>query len=193
VEKKILKNNRRSKVTYDSNNNIFIKEFNPKIKKKFKYLLKLDKYPGYNFKYISDVLNSININTVEVTDFFKYKVITKELKGESLEAALKKSSKEKSKEYIEKYTILIKKLMENKIYFADYSCDNFFVFNDELYALDLEDYRKDYLFIFRKKKMIKVMENKIKTIPKESLEKAELDYDMVYKKILDEEGKNNGE
>lgn len=189
----ILKNNRRSRVTYDDKKEIFIKEFDPKIKKIFKYFFKLEKYPGYNFKYISGVLNSININTVEVKDSFKYKVTTKELKGESLDKALKKASKEKSKEYIEKYISLIQKLMKNKIYFADYSCDNFFVFNDELYALDLEDYRKDFLFIFRKKKMIKVMRTKLKTLPKESLEKAGLDYDIVYKKILDEEGKNNGE
>lgn len=181
---KIIKNDKRSKVVYDSLQKQYRKEFTPKFIKKIKYFLKLDKYPGHNFKYISNLLESLNIRTPEIINFSKDEVITKEIQGKSLEEILKKSSKEESKKYIEEYISLIRKLIENKIYFADYSCDNFYVYNGEIYALDLEDYRSDFLFYIRKKKMFKVMEEKIRTIPKECLEKLDVSYGEILGKIL---------
>ncbi|MGO3801493.1 MAG: hypothetical protein ACTJGM_03675 [Fusobacterium sp.] len=157
---KIIKNDKRSKVMYDSLQKEYIKEFNPKFQKKIKYFFKLEKYPGYNFMYISNLLESLNIRTPEIIHVSKYKIITKEIEGKSLEKILKESPKKELEKYIEEYVNLIKKLIENKIYFADYSCDNFYIHNGEIYALDLEDYRSDFLFNIRKKKMFKVMEEK---------------------------------
>ena len=182
---KIIKNDKRSKVMYDSLQKQYIKEFTPKTTKKIKYFLKLDRYPGYNFRYISNLLESLNIKTPEIINFSKYEVITKKIEGKSLEEILKESSKEETKLYIEKYVDLIRKLIENKIYFADYSCDNFYIHNGEIYALDLEDYRKDFLFNIRKKKMFKVMEEKIRTIPNECLNKLNITYKNVVEKILE--------
>ena len=68
---------------------------------------------------------------------------------------------------------------------ADYTCNNFFMFDGEIYALDLEDYRKDCLFNFRKKKMLKKMESKIQTIPKECLEKINVTHNDILKEILE--------
>lgn len=185
----IIKNDKRSKVLYNSKSKTYIKCFYPKFKKKIKLFFRIGKYPGYNFKYISEKLNSIGVKTVEVIEYGKYKVITKELDGVSLKEALENSNKEKSKIYLEKYIELIKKLFENKIYFADYNSNNFYIFNDEIYALDLEDYRKDGLFIFQKKNMLDKMEEKIKTLPKECLEILNITYEDIIKEILGKEGK----
>lgn len=187
---KIIKNDKRSRVIYDSLQKQYIKEFNPRFNKIAKNFLKLEKYPGYNFRCISNLLESLNIRTPKIINFSKYEVITNEIQGKSLEETLKKSSKEESKKYIEEYISLIRKLIENRIYFADYSCDNFYVYNGEIYALDLEDYRNDFLFYIRKKNMLKVMEEKIRTIPKECLEKLGINYSSVIEKILEKRRKN---
>lgn len=41
------------------------------------------------------------------------------------------------------------------IYFGDFNFDNFIVSQEELCAIDLEDYRKDLFSAFRKKSLIK--------------------------------------
>ena len=41
------------------------------------------------------------------------------------------------------------------IYFGDFNFNNFIVYENELYAIDLEDYRKDFFSIYRKKSLIK--------------------------------------
>ncbi|MFK4785492.1 hypothetical protein [Fusobacterium sp. MFO224] len=180
---KIIKNDKRSRVFYNTKSKEYIKYFCPKFSKRLKYFLGFGKYPGHNFKYISEILNSIGIKTVEIISFDKYKVVTEELEGISLKEALEKSNKEKSKIYLEKYIGVINKLIKNEIYFADYNSDNFYIFEDEIYALDLEDYRKDCLFCFRKKNMLDKMEEKIKSIPKKCLKVLNIGYNEIYKKI----------
>lgn len=181
----VVKNDKRSKVIYNPKNKKYKKCFYPKFSKRIKWFFKMGRYPGHNFKYISDVLNTVGIKTVNITDFNKYEVTTQALPGKPLAEVLKESNTKKAKMCLGKYINLIKKLIDNRIYFADYTCNNFFMFDGEIYALDLEDYRKDCLFNFRKKKMLKKMESKIQTIPKECLEKINVTHNDILKEILE--------
>lgn len=140
---KIVSNQKRSLVYFDENNSSFIKIFKPKFINKLKYFFRLRKYPGDNFFYISKELQNLGIKTVEIIDFSHYKVITKKIAGISLDIYLQKNS---NKEIIQKYIYLVTTLLKNNIYSGDLSYDNFFVKDNEIVVIDLEDYRKVKFF-----------------------------------------------
>ncbi|MGL5055820.1 MAG: RIO1 family regulatory kinase/ATPase [Fusobacteriaceae bacterium] len=150
---------KRSCVFYSHQNHTFIKTFSPKFINRFKFFLGLRRYPGNNFFYISNLLNSLNIKTPEIVTYSKYKVITKDLYGESLEKYLENSVETSS--IINRYVEIILILLKNDIYSGDLSLDNFFVKNDEIYALDLEDYKHNICFKNKKNKIIERLKNKI--------------------------------
>lgn len=147
----------RSSVFYDEEKHIYIKTFNPKFKMKLKYFLGIRRFPGKNFYFISKLLNSLNIKTPEIIEYSNYKVVTKELNGVCLEKELKKGNKELE----DKFSRLITTLFTNKIYSGDLSPDNFIVVDNEIYALDLEDYRAGRLYIFSLKKALKRVRGKV--------------------------------
>lgn len=152
---KVIVNHKRTKVIFNTEGRVYTKYFYPKFDKKIKCFLGLRKYPGRNYKYISDILEEDGIKVAEVINFNKYSVSTKEIIGKNLSEELKNSEKERGKELINKYIEIVSKIINLGIYFGDFNFDNFIVSQEELCAIDLEDYRKDLFSAFRKKSLIK--------------------------------------
>lgn len=137
---KLICEAKRSSVYYDKENDYYLKKFSPKFSKKIKYFFRLRKYPGDNFFYISNLLNSLGIDTPTIINHTKYSVITKRIDGISLEKYIELYPDQENI-MLEKFSNLIIKLFSNNIYSGDLSLDNFIVSDDKIYALDLEDYR----------------------------------------------------
>ncbi|MCQ8212092.1 Mn2+dependent serine/threonine protein kinase [Cetobacterium somerae] len=149
----------RSSVFYDKNRDIFIKKFTPKISSRIKYFFRLRKYPGENFYYISTFLNSLNIKTPTVVKHLNYSVETKNIKGISLEEFIKNNPTDK--DIINKFTTLVITLIDNSIYCGDLSLDNFMVKDNEIYVLDLEDYRHVKFFKHNKDEFLRRLKGKV--------------------------------
>lgn len=183
---KVIANGKYSQVYYDEEKDMYIKYFTPKLKKKIKYFLKLRKYPGENCKYISNIFNKIGIKTPEIIKYDRYLFCTKGIEGKTLKKLITtEDKKEKIDIYIEKYIYIVSKVINNKIYYADFNFSNFILFEDELYILDLEDYKKDIFFILKKKKMLRILKEKILKDMGEVLIKKGIDYEKIYKKIYE--------
>lgn len=149
----------RSSVFYDKTRDLFIKKFTPKLSNKIKYFFKLRKYPGQNFYYISSFLDSLNIKTPIVVTHSNYYVETKNIKGISLEKFIENNPT--NKKIIDDFTSLVLTLITNNIYCGDLSLDNFMVKDDEIYVLDLEDYRHVKFFKHTKEEFLKRLKGKI--------------------------------
>ena len=158
---KIIVNHKRTKVVYDTDKKTYAKYFYPKFDKKLKYLLKIRKYPGENYKYISDILEKDGIEVAEIIYYDKYSIKTKEVNGKSLFEELKEADEVKGKELLNKYIELVSKIINLGIYFGDFNFDNFIVSNEKLYVIDLEDYRKDLFSSYRKKSLIKRLKRQL--------------------------------
>lgn len=94
---KVIVNHKRTKVVFDTEKRIYTKYFYPKYDKRLKFFLGFRKYPGRNYKYISDILEKDGIKVAEIIDFDKYSVSTKEVLGKSLFEELITSDKVKRK------------------------------------------------------------------------------------------------
>ncbi|MDX8335920.1 BUD32 family EKC/KEOPS complex subunit [Candidatus Cetobacterium colombiensis] len=163
---KVIIIHRRSCVYYKVSSDSFIKEFTPKFSSKLKYFFKLRKYPGKNFYYISNLLNSLNIKTAKIISYSNYHIETKNIDGITLEEFIK--IKGDNYDYIiSQYIFLILTLIKNNIYCGDLHFGNFIVKNNELYALDLEDYHHKNIFWSYKKCFLSRLKGKI---PKEIFE-----------------------
>lgn len=155
----IVSDQRRSLVYFDETNNHFIKIFKPKFINKLKYFFRLRKYPGDNFFYIAKELQKLEIKTVEIVNFSHYKVVTKNIDGISLSKYLESNSN--NEQILQKYVHLISTLLKNNIYSGDLSYDNFFVKDNEIIVIDLEDYRKVKFLARTSKEAIRRMYGKI--------------------------------
>ena len=156
---KIISEQKRSLVYFNEEEDTFIKIFKPKFLNRLKYLFRFRKYPGDNFFYISKELKKLEINTVEIISHSHYKIVTKNIHGTPLHIYLEKNRD--NNEIIKKYIFLVTKLLKNDIYSGDLSFDNFFVKNDEIIVIDLEDYRKVKFFKRDKKEAIRRLYGKI--------------------------------
>jgi len=137
----IIVDHRRTKVFYDKEKNTYIKKLYPRLEMRLKYELGLRKYPGKNFQYIANILNDLGIKTPIIERVGKYEIVTKKVEGELLSEYLLKD-----RSIVKEFLDLIVKVLENGIYFGDFNTDNFIVNNGSIYALDLEDYRKELFF-----------------------------------------------
>lgn len=192
---KEISKDKYSQVFYDEKKDIYIKNFTPKLKKRIKFFLGLRKYPGKNYKYISDLFNKMGIKTPEIVEYGKYHIITKNISGKILEKVLEEEKdKIKIEKYLKKYIEIVSIILKNKIYYEDFHFGNFILFNDDLYILDLEDYKKDILFIFRKKKIFKILKRKLMIIVYDKLREKGIDAIKIYKEIKKNVylGENNG-
>ena len=150
------------KVVYDTEAKTYTKTIKLKWKKKIKCILGLRKYPGENIKYIADIFNKNGIKTFEVLKYSKYMVVTKEIDGKSLmDEIINNNDKKYIKILIEKYIDMVTRIIELGVYFGDFNFGNFIVSNGEVYAIDLEDYRKDFLTKFRKKSTMKRLKRQL--------------------------------
>ena len=181
--KKIIAISIRSKVIYDDEEKIYIKYFYPEKIKKIKFFLKLRKYPGENCIYISKFLNNNNIKTAKILEHTKYSIKTKEVQGKNLVEELLEANFLKKEELINKYINLVVKMIELGIYFGDLHFGNFILYNDELYVIDFEDYRKDLFSKFRKKSLLKRLRRYLLRI-NEIYDKEVYDGKKIYNKIL---------
>ncbi len=183
--KRIIAEDKYSKVVFDDEKDEYIKTFTPSLKKKIKFFLKLRKYPGENTKYISDILNSIGIKTPYIKKFEKYMVITEDVKGISLKEVLDKETDNKRIDILlEKYICIVRRIIENKIYYGDFHFNNFLVAGDELFLLDLEDYKKELFFIFSKKKMLRLLKRKLEKTVSYELQEKGYSYTEIYNRII---------
>ena len=152
---KIIVENSRSKVIYNDLEKTYTKYFYSEFGKKIRFFLRLRKYPGKNYKYISDVFEKEGIKVAEIINFDKYMVKTREIPGISLLEYMKLNIDGKKEIFIEKYIELVSKIINLGIYFGDFHFGNFIVYNEEIYVIDLEDYKKDILSKYRKKSLLK--------------------------------------
>lgn len=157
----ILNNNKYSNIKYNKTLDEYEKRFYPPFSKKIKYILRLRKYPGHNFKFISNELNKLGIATADITYCSKYVVKTKNIHGITLETYIDKNY---SHPLIKTFIKLVAKIIDNNIYFGDFALDNFIVKDNIIYAIDLEDYRKEMFFTHTKQYTI---DRLYKSLPKE--------------------------
>lgn len=160
---KIIIDGKLRKVIYDTEKKTYTKTIKCKLKKRIKFYLHLRRYPGENIKYIADLFHKNGINTFEVLSYSKYEVVMSEIEGKTLlEEIITNKDKERSEKLIYKYLDLVTRIIELGVYFGDFNFGNFIVHNDELYAIDLEDYRKDFLTRFRRKPLMKRLKRDLK-------------------------------
>ncbi|MEG1942091.1 MAG: Mn2+dependent serine/threonine protein kinase [Cetobacterium sp.] len=156
---KTVAKHKRSSVFYSEQNDSFIKTFTPKLNRKIKFFFRLRKYPGDNFYYISNLLNSLNIKTPTITKHSKYSIETKNLAGLSLKEYLELNPNDTHA--IEQFINIISTLMKNNIYSGDLTPNNFIFKNGTIYALDLEDYRHNTKLTFKKNEFLRRLKTKI--------------------------------
>ena len=138
-----VKNHKRSIVYYNSVKDTFVKLFFPKVSKKIKYFFQLRKYPGHNFKYINDELNKIGILTAKIVSYDKYSVTTKNLHGPTLDKFIKDDL---NHPLVKEFIKIAVKILKSGFYNGDFAFKNFIVKDNKIYAIDLEDYRKERFF-----------------------------------------------
>lgn len=173
------------KVIYNSENKTYTKIIKCKLKKRIKFFLRIRKYPGENIKYISELFRKNGIKALEVLEYSKYKVVTKEITGKTfLEELISNYNNYENKVLIEEYIKLITKIINLGVYFGDFNFGNFIVHNKELYAIDLEDYRKDFFSKFRRKSLLKRLKRELRKNEKILKNVDEnLRVEDIYKKI----------
>lgn len=150
------------KVVYDTEAKTYTKTIKLKWKKKIKCILGLRKYPGENIKYIAEIFQKNGIKTFNVLEYSKHSVVTSEIEGRSLmDEILEIKSKEEAQVLIDKFVSIVTKIINLNVYYGDFNFNNFIVSNGEVYAIDLEDYRKDFLTKFRKKSTMKRLKRQL--------------------------------
>ena len=150
------------KVVYDTEAKTYTKTIKLKWKKKIKCILGLRKYPGENIKYIAEIFQKNGIKTFNVLEYSKHSVVTSEIEGRSLmDEMLETKSKEEAQVLIDKFVSIVTKIINLNVYYGDFNFNNFIVSNGEMYAIDLEDYRKDFLTKFRKKSTMKRLKRQL--------------------------------
>lgn len=155
---KIIVDHRRTKVFFDEEKEQYIKEFHPKLSFRMKYFFRLRRYPGSNFKFIAHELKSLGIKTPNIVFADKYKVVTEKVEGILLSDYLKNNEDD----ILIKYLDLIVKVLKSDIYFGDFHSGNFIVKNGDIYALDLEDYKKEKFFKKNLDEVLKRLKDKLK-------------------------------
>lgn len=180
----IIVDNKRTKVIYNNIDKTYKKILYPSFEKKIKYFFKIRKYPGYNCKYIYNIFIKSNIKTAEIINFDKYTITTKEIKGNKLMDELLSSNNQKGDLLLKKYINIVSKIINLDIYYGDFNFDNFIVSDEELYIVDLEDYRKDFLCRFRKKSIKKRLKRFLKCMESPLENKEFYNSESVYTEII---------
>lgn len=140
----IIVDHKRCKVFFDMEKNIFIKCFYPKLENRLKFFLHLRRYPGKNFKFIAEALKELGIKVPKITSANKYRVVTEKIEGVLLSEYLQENPGDKKT--IKRFLDIIVKILKSGIYFGDFNMGNFIYSNGEIYAIDLEDYKKEKFF-----------------------------------------------
>lgn len=155
---KIISEHKRSIVYFDEISDMFIKKFKPKFINKLKYFLRLRKYPGHNFYFIATELKKLNLNVPEILNFSHYSITMKNIHGTSLKKYLDNNY---SKKIINDFIDIIVCILNNNIYSGDMGYNNFLVKDNQIYIIDLEDYRKVRFFKRNTNEAIRRMKGKV--------------------------------
>lgn len=155
----IVSDHKRSKVYYNEGEKTYVKTFHPKFKNRLKYGLKLRKSPGKNFKFISSKLKEIGIRNPEILKYSDYYVITKEVEGVVFRDYIKNNP---CSSVVQKVLDSIVLMIKNNIYCGDLNTGNFIIANTEIYAIDLEGYRKTRVLPRKKEDIFKRLKNTLK-------------------------------
>ncbi len=134
----VIVNHRRTTVIFDDRSNVFLKKFNPNFESRIKYFFRLRRYPGKNFNFIANELKKIGVNVPKVVSYTKYSVKTKKINGILLREVIYSDPK-----IVKDFLDLIVKILNNNFYFGDFNTGNFIYSEGKIYAIDLEDYRKE--------------------------------------------------
>ena len=181
---KVIVDGAKTKVMYDSEKKAYTKTFNPDTDKKLKYILGMRTYPGENFKKISDFFNKNGIKTPKILEVGKFKIVTQELEGVLFRDDLLSATKERKLFLLDMYIEIVAKIINLGVYFGDFNFGNFIVNNNELWAIDLEDYRKDSFSSLRKKSLLKRLKRFLLSIKSDDLPMSGQEiYDKILKKI----------
>ena len=105
-----------------------------------KFFFRFRKYPGENFKFISEELKRMGIRVPEIVSFNKYEVITKKIQGVSLTEYFHENGYDDK--ILKSFLDIVVKILESGIYFGDFNTNNFIISDGEIFAIDLEDYKK---------------------------------------------------
>ena len=161
--KKIIVDGLLRKVVYDTENKTYTKTIKLKWKKKIKCILGLRKYPGENINYIANLFRQNKIKTFDILEYSKNSVVTSEIEGRILmDEILVTKDRDKVQILIDKFVDIVTRIISLGVYYGDFNFGNFIVSNGELYVIDLEDYRKDFLTRFRRKSMMKRLKRELK-------------------------------
>lgn len=147
------------KVFYDHSNKVYVKEFCPSFERRLKCFFRLRKYPGENFFYVARKLNQLGIKTPEIVEYSKYKVVTKEIQGELLADYFIDN---KNPDIELKFLNIIVKVINNRMYHKDFRPGNFIICNNEIYAIDLEDYKTDVIYVWNHQELISRLRKSLK-------------------------------
>lgn len=159
---KIIIDGALRKVIYDSETKTYTKIIKLKWKKRIKCILGIRKYPGENIKYIADLFKKNGIKTFDVLECSKNSVITSEIEGRILlDEILATKDRDKVQILIDKFVDIVTRIIDLGVYYGDFNFGNFIVSNGELYAIDLEDYRKDFFTRFRRKSIMKRLKRQL--------------------------------
>lgn len=155
---KIISNQKRSKVYYNSEDDTYIKYFLPKWNNRLKYFFRLRKYPGDNFYSITQELKKLNLNVPEILTYSHYYITMKNIHGIPLDKYLEQNN---SKHILNIFINTVVTILKNDIYSGDMAYGNFLVKDDKIYVIDLEDYRKVKFLKRDNKEAIRRMKGKV--------------------------------
>lgn len=139
----IIVDHKKCKVFFDTEKNVFVKRFYPKFENRLKFFLRFRRYPGENFRYISEELRKIGVKVPQIVSSNKYEVITKKIEGVILSKYFDENGYDD--EVVKEFLNIIVRILNSNIYFGDFNTSNFIFSDGEIFAIDLEDYRKEKL------------------------------------------------
>lgn len=141
----LIKRTRRVMVEYDPLEKTYIKHFYPSLPDRVKYLVGLREYPGLNFRRIATRLHLLGVAVPQVVEASRFSVSTKALEGRSLMEALLTDQEDDLLRLMTLYADILAATFQAGIFFGDAHFRNYMVCAGRLYALDLDNYRCDFL------------------------------------------------
>jgi hypothetical protein len=137
----IVKSSLRAIVTYDPEELTFTKTFKPTRFQRLKYWIHLQQYPGLNYRDIAKILDRMHVLRPTIVSCSFYNVSTKKVSGVSLYQAIRCGDKSVVESLLAEYSSVVARIISAGLYFTDFHFRNFIAHKNQIYALDLDNYR----------------------------------------------------